>query len=350
MDTTRKIWIGALLTGAICSGVGGAEVPDRHHKNQKIEEEFKERMNSADTVRPHLFLDHNKMSKTSYIMSKIHQEFGYFENIAALSLFLKQCAEESDTGFALPLDEFGIAVGNKDSVSGKRFAVLVGNLTEDMMRDADALTTEQANRFTMYHEGTHSTQGGTIIQTREMMVYQRSLDELRADIGGIIGMARDEGNFNVGKNIAALRSHSAHVGMMNHFAFPMLFGTDSIKMYDNGKELEIAINILKARENDVMNLKDGDIVTLVDDIYNSVKPSFDDYIKKHNILKWSIAYTIGAGITHEDGSQEDIRDFVEKNPHLHLEIIENIRRREKCRAEFEKNARAVYGHPMPKMK
>lgn len=350
MEKLKKALLGTVAFVAIAASVAGGEArePDTPRQKKFLTEEFGKRMNTADPVRPHLFLDHDKATNTLYILTELYREFGYFPEITKLATFLQRVSQSTETGFAVPLGNMSIATGNMSHVSGNDFASAVGDIEKNIMNVASGLTTEQANRFVLYHEGTHTSQGAYVALPTDIAIYQRSLNELRADIGGIVGMGRDEGNFELGEKIARLRSHGASVGMMEHLMMPMLFGTQGVKMYNNGKELEVAIRVLKTRKDEVFNLSDKDFISFVDEIFNAVKPSFEDYNKKHNILLWTCLYDIDAVLKTEDGGEISAREYVHNNPTLHLELIENKRRTEKCKETFVKNAKPVFGNPFPK--
>ena len=254
---------------------------------------FQSRINAAGFPgRTTVVLDRGRAAESaSYIVKTLGdalnargdrlRNFGIVLEIKANTGGTFGCAYQEKNNPESRLFDLGIILPNPQDATARQKAASYADVDESRpLRGDFALSTEAFSTFTLHHEGLgHETEGADLMGPGVdcFSPYTLHLCELRADIAGVIGLARRDGNTKNARIIGHLRDLGA-------------FNEDNAK-YNTGAGIMAVCDALDETlanpeaARDFLTSSPQRMLEMVNSFFDGLKPSPKEYDFQNKVLE-----------------------------------------------------------------
>ena len=334
--------------------------PRPRNVSHKATAEFEARFARLSIAQPFILADYDEAKNyPSHIFRKAYKNLGgkgAEQGAALMARFLAGCAREAGGGPVSGWWRVKAASGTADMLyafdvpDDMSFASALASVSShagrNLRKDA-GLEYDQLLRIVLYHEVFGHCTESLCPHVKNMAIdaehvddftYNRTLEELRADIASLVGMARDEGSTVSGRKLVHLRA--LH-----------MFHDESDAPYDNIPELDAVndrLDVMLANPQAkaaLMAADDRGLVGMVDRLFGEVMPTPQKQEMRFDIH-------VGAQGFHSQNTheRERVRTEMEDDPVLAFAVVRAHRRAEKAMDALLEPARAPCrnnSHPEP---
>jgi len=325
--STRLITV--LLAAGMFLGVFGCSLPDAgKEKPRSLAAEFQAKVNTFQDRGRIFIFERGDPARTASLASDVlpiaAQNGISAEKVMRTCATLLDFGKEKHSGFALSMQPempashavpVTVVFPNSPEWGLATAVAKIASCDQNTLCASLSIRMDQIDRFALYHEAfAHATEIGII--DNPLSPYGESIAELRADLAGLMGMARDEGNTRTGRFFAAMRDWGAFNEAQGYsIDHTPQQAAGLAGKYANGGYLLKAADKIDAILKDprkaaaFRKADDATLLRMVDKMFREICPTQKKYAFNLDVLRISLLST-------SSGTREAACKEMQANPKL----------------------------------